>query len=198
MSGTLDTARNDAVLEFMRNRRSVPAKTMAGPGPDEAELREMIAIASRVPDHGKICPWRFIRYSPDACVRLGAEFEKRALELDPAMSQEMQAIERARFTRVPVVIGVASRTVDHPKVPQWEQRLSAGAVCMNLLIAANAHGYDAQWLTEWVAFDEKLHATLGYAAEEKVAGFIYIGTRTMPKTERDRPQIDSVLSVMEA
>lgn len=188
---------DQAVLEFMRTRRSVPAKSMSGPGPDDAAIADMIAIASRVPDHGKIAPWRFIRYSPAAANRLGALIEARAVELDPGLGEEQRQIERTRLTRVPVVIAVASRTVDHPKVPRWEQELSAGAACMNLLIAANAHGFDAQWLTEWIAFDEALHAPLGLVDGERFAGFIHVGTRTMPKTERDRPSSQAIFSIME-
>ncbi|MEZ5872711.1 MAG: nitroreductase [Nitratireductor sp.] len=192
-----ENSANHALLEFLRQRRSVPAKTMAGPGPDETAIADMITIASRVPDHGKIAPWRFIRYSPAAATRLGKAIEARALELDPGLGEEQRRIERTRLSRVPVVIGVASRTVDHPKVPRWEQELSAGAACMNLLIAANAHGFDAQWLTEWIAFDPVLHDQLGFSAGERIAGFVYIGTRTMPKTERDRPVLETVFSTMD-
>ena len=193
--------RDDRIIEFMRTRRSVPAKTMAGSdpatGPDENEIRTMIEIASRVPDHGKLAPWRFVRYAPDYCLRLGELCEVRAVELDPGLNDDMREIERMRFLRAPVVIGVMSRTVQHPKVPVWEQELSAGAAAMNLLIAANALGYDAQWLTEWPAFDESIAPALDVRPGERVAGFIHVGTRTMPKTERDRPAAEDVYSVFE-
>ena len=189
--------RNDAVLEFMRTRRSVPAKTMGGPGPDETEIRQMIEIAARVPDHGKLAPWRFVRYAPDYCRRLGELCEARAVELDPDLNEELREIERNRFLRSPVVVGVISQAAKHPKIPVWEQELSAGAAAMNMLIAANALGYDAQWLTEWLAFDETLGPALGVAPGERIAGFVHVGTRTMPKTERDRPVLDDVYSVME-
>jgi nitroreductase len=185
------------VIEFMRTRRSVPAKTMSGPGPSEAEIRTMIEIASRVPDHGKLAPWRFIRYAPAYAEKLNAICLARAMERDPALPEELVAFERTRFTKVPVVIAIASRTQSHPKVPVWEQELSAGAAAMNLLIAANALGYDAQWLTEWVSFDEKLQPALGVKPGERLAGFVFIGTRTTPKTERDRPAISDVYTVME-
>jgi nitroreductase len=185
------------VLEFMRRRRSVPAKTMAGPGPSDAEILAMIEIASRVPDHGKLAPWRFIRYAPSYAEKLNAICLARAIERDPALPEEFRLYEKTRFTKVPVVIAIASRTQAHPKVPVWEQELSAGAAAMNLLIAANAFGYDAQWLTEWVAFDEKLQPALGVRPGERLAGFIYVGTRTTPKTERDRPAIGDVYTVME-
>ncbi|MGI9402206.1 MAG: nitroreductase family protein [Rhizobiaceae bacterium] len=182
------------VLEFMTARRSVPAKTMSGPGPSEESIRKMIEIAARVPDHGKITPWRFQRYDPDYCRKLGGLFLRRALALNPDLSPDLQEIELTRFTRVPVVIAVLSAPRDHPKVPQWEQVLSAGAAAMNLLIAANAYGWDAQWLTEWIAFDEKLAEPLGVRRGERIAAFIYIGTRTMPKTERDRPKLEDIYS----
>jgi nitroreductase len=185
------------VLEFMRTRRSVPAKTMTGPGPSDAEVEAMIAIASRVPDHGKLAPWRFIRYASDYCRKLNGICLARALERDPALPADLQAFEANRFTKTPVVIAIVSRAQPHPKIPEWEQLLSAGAASYGLLIAANAYGYDAQWLTEWVSYDEKLGPALGVKPGEKLAGFVYIGTRTMPKTDRDRPSLGDIYSVME-
>lgn len=187
---------NLPVLEFMRTRRSVPAKTMSGPGPEEESIRSMIEIAARVPDHGKLTPWRFIRYAPDYCQKLGEKALARAMEKDPSLNEEMREMELYRFTRTPVVIAVVSRAQPHPKIPEWEQMMSAGAAAMNLLIAANAHGWDAQWITEWVAFDQKLAPALGLEDGERLAGFVYIGTRTMPKTERDRPELAKIYSVL--
>lgn len=188
--------RDEAVLAFMRTRRSVPAKMMAGPGPGEAEIEEMVGIASRVPDHGKLSPWRIVRYAPEYCHWLGERCEARAIALDPAMNEEMRKIERQRFIRAPVVLGIVSTAAPHPKIPVWEQQLSAGAVAMNMLIAANALGYDAQWLTEWVAFDEELAPALGVEPGDRIAGFVHVGTRTSPKTERDRPALHDVYSVL--
>jgi nitroreductase len=125
--------RFDQVIDFMSTRRSVPAKTMSGPGPEEEEIRSMIAIASRVPDHGKIAPWRFQRYEYDYCKRLGELFLKCALKEEPDLPAEIQEIERTRFSRAPVVIAVMSAPRQHPKVPEWEQVLSAGAAAMSLL-----------------------------------------------------------------
>lgn len=191
--------RNEAVLEFMRTRRSVPAKSMAGSegGPTPEELLAMAEIAARVPDHGKIAPWRFVEFSRQAKERLNAKVLERALKLDPDLDADKHAIEAGRFTRAASVIMLVSCPQDHPKVPRWEQELSAGAVGMNWLIAANAFGYDAQWLTEWIAFDEMLAADFGLGEGERIAGFIHIGRRTMPKSERSRPEIGEIYTVME-
>lgn len=185
------------VIEFMQNRRSASAKQMSGPGPSDDEIGTMLAIASRVPDHGKLAPWRFIRYSPLYCRRLGELCLARALERDATLNAQMREFEATRFTRVPVVIAIISAPQPHPKIPEWEQVLSAGAVGMALLIAANAHGFDAQWITEWIAYDEAMAPALGVKPGERIAGFAYIGTRSLPKTERDRPDLADVYSVME-
>ena len=113
------------------------------------------------------------------------------------MDDETLQVERNRFNRAPVVVGLVSRPREHPKVPEWEQVLSCGAVGMNMLIAANALGFDAQWLTEWYAFDDTLAPHLGLRDSERFAGFFHFGTRTLPKTERDRPSLDEILTVME-
>ena len=191
---------NSHVLEFMRNRRSVPAKLMAGPGPDEAQLELILEISCRSPDHGKLCPWRLIRYDRDKCISLGkkliARAHERARHEDRILSPEEIDIERNRFLNAPVVIGVISCAKDHPKIPQWEQILSSGAVAMNMLIGANASGYDAQWLTQWYAYDDAMRQELGLREGERVSGFIHIGTRLNEKTERSRPALAQVYSVI--
>jgi nitroreductase len=156
---------------------------------------EMVEIASRVPDHGKLAPWRFIRYTPQYRQLLGERFLERALELNEDLNEQQKDIERNRFS-APTVVAVVSRAAPHPKIPEWEQVLSAGAAAMNLLIAANAFGWDAQWITEWIATDETLAADLGIDKNERIVGFVHIGTRTQPKTERDRPQLETIYSVM--
>ena len=187
----------------MQTRRSVPAKTMAGPGPSDEEILEFISIAVRVPDHGKLTPWRFVSYSDAAKTRLGERLLVRATQLamsdeQPApLSEQQQTIERTRFSRSPQVVVMFANQCEHPKVPQWEQVLSAGAAGMNLLIAANAYGYDAQWITEWYAYDETLASDLGARDGERIAGFFHFGTKTMPKTDRRRPQIADIFSIMD-
>lgn len=190
--------RNGKVLEFMRARRSVPAKALGEPGPGAAEIRDILTIASRVPDHGKIAPWRFVEYTSSYREKLDRMILQRALILDPDLPDAQREVEATRMRRSPVVIGLVSAPRAHPKVPEWEQMLSCGAAGMNALIAANALGYDAQWITEWIAFDTALAPAFGVRPDERLAGFLHIGTRTMPKTERDRPDLDTIHTVMDA
>ncbi len=152
----------------------------------------------RVPDHGKIAPWRFIVYTGDIRAQIGEELLKMALERDPKLSGEMIQVERSRFTRAPVVIGVISTAAPHVKVPEWEQVMSAGALCLNVLMAANAHGFVSNWLTEWFAFDEKAFPLLGVQPGEKVAGFIHIGSSDFPAVERPRPELAEKITWMGA
>lgn len=181
-------------LDFMRKRRSHPSVTMAEPAPDEAQLQDLLAIAARVPDHGKLAPWRFIVYRAPAGEMIGGFlcdlYEKQAGPLDQAQRDK----ERTRFTRAPLVVGVVSCAAEHPKIPLWEQQLSAGAVCMTLLSAALAAGFAAQWLTEWYAFDDEAGQYLGLKAGERFAGFIHMGTPTQTPAERPRPEISEITS----
>ena len=182
------------LIDYLATRRSVPAFQMCEPGPSTAELEQILTLAVRVPDHGKIAPWRFVVYRGAERDRIGEALLAMALEKNPELSEEMIGVERARFTRAPVVIGVISTAGPHTKIPEWEQLMSAGAVCLNLLMAANAHGYVSNWLTEWFAYDEKAHPLLGIKPGEKVAGFIHIGSTTFPITERPRPALGDVVT----
>lgn len=182
------------LIDYLAVRRSVPAFQMCEPGPSTAEIERILTLTVRVPDHGKIAPWRFVVYRGEERVRLGDALLTMALEKNPALSEEMIAVERSRFTRAPVVIGVISTAGPHVKIPEWEQLMSAGAVCLNLLMAANAHGYVSNWLTEWFAYNEKAHPLLGIRPGEKVAGFIHIGSTTFPVTERPRPALADIVT----
>ena len=182
------------LIDYLAVRRSVPAFQMCEPGPSRAELEDILTLAVRVPDHGKIAPWRFVVYRGEERARIGEALLALALEKNPQLSEEMIAVERARFTRAPVVIAVISTAAPHAKIPEWEQLMSAGAVCLNLLMAANAHGFVSNWLTEWFAFDERAYPLLGVKPGEKVAGFIHIGSTTFPITERPRPALSDVVS----
>lgn len=187
--------RNDIkLLDYLAVRRSVPAFQMREPGPNRSEIESILSLAVRVPDHGKLAPWRFIVYRGEERARIGRELLTMALEKNPELSDEMIEVERARFTRTPVVIAVVSTAAPHAKIPEWEQVMSVGAVCLNLLMAANAHGYVSNWLTEWFAFDERAYPLLGIKLGEKVAGFIHIGSTDFPIVERPRPALADVVT----
>lgn len=173
-------------LTLLAQRRSTLAKDMGGPGPDAEQLETLLKIGARTPDHGKLFPWRFIVFEGDSRARFGELLEARFRDIEPDAPAERFELERSRFLRAPVVIAVISDTDETHKVPEWEQILSAGAVCQNLLIAAAAMGFGAQWLTEWYAFDKPMKRALGLLPGERVAGFIYVGTPQTPAQERPR------------
>jgi nitroreductase len=182
------------LLDYLKVRRSTPALQLGEPGPSKAEIEEILRLAVRVPDHGKLAPWRFVVYRGEDRVRLGEAALRIALEKNPELDLQQQDAERTRFTRAPVVIAVISTAKPHFKIPEWEQVMSAGAVCLNLIFAANANGYAANWLTEWLAFDPAFLSELGIAADEKVAGYIHIGSTTFPLVERPRPELADVVT----
>ena len=182
------------LIDFLLARRSGSAKAMTGPGPSPGELRTILAAAARVPDHGKLAPWRFIVIDGDARTRLGAVLAKRLTEIETGVSDVRIEIERGRFLRAPTVVTVVSRVKEAIPIPVWEQELSAGACCMTMLIAATALGYAANWITEWCAYDAAVKDHLGLAANERVAGFIYLGKPAAPLEERVRPDLDSLIS----
>lgn len=183
-----------SLRDYLSTRRSIPAFQMMEPGPGKSEIEEMLKLASRVPDHGKLAPWRFIVFRGEERARISAELAKMALAAKPDLSAEMIAVENSRLTRTPVVIAVVSTAAPHFKIPEWEQIMSAGAVCLNLLMAANALGYSSNWLTEWFAFDEKAYPLLGVKPGEKIAGFIHIGSPQVPPTERPRPELAEIVT----
>lgn len=182
------------LIDYLAVRRSIPAFQMSEPGPEKAEIEEILRLASRVPDHGKIAPWRFIVYRGEERERLGDELLKMALDAKPDLSEEMIKVERTRFTRAPVVVAVVSKAGPHIKIPEWEQLMSAGALCLNIIFAANAHGWVANWLTEWFAYNEAAYPLLGVQAGEKVAGFIHIGSTSFPAIERPRPELTETVT----
>ncbi|GAB5378412.1 MAG: nitroreductase [Acuticoccus sp.] len=179
----------EALRDYLATRRTVPALQLGGAGPDADTLDAMLTMAVRVPDHGKLAPWRFILFEGSARDRAG----RLMAELAPRKERDAE-VAAGLFTRAPVVVAVVSTAAPHVKIPEWEQVLSAGAVCLNLLHAASAHGFSAQWLSEWVCYDDEARAALGIAADEKVAGFIHIGTPQVPPTERDRPDVARLLT----
>lgn len=185
---------NAALKSYLETRRSIPAFQMGEPGPSDAEIMDILKLASRVPDHGKLAPWRFIVYKGDVRGKLSLALSEIAIARRPDMGADMEKVERTRFTRAPVVIGVVSRAAPHVKIPEWEQVMSAGAVCLNVLMAANALGYASNWITEWYAFDDSVRDLIGLQEGEKMAGFMHIGTPTVPPTERPRPDLADIVS----
>ena len=181
-------------LELLKLRRSVKPREMSGPGPSPAELETILTIGARVPDHGKLTPWRFIVFEGDARARAGEIIAKVFARRNPGALTADIDIERCRLTEAPLVIGVVSFTKPHPKVPPWEQELSAGASAMNIVTAATALGYGANWLTGWFAFDRDVLDGLGLKADEKLVGFIHIGTVTKPNEDRPRPVLSDIVT----
>src|SRR5256886_16973479 len=174
-------------------RRSVKPREMTGPGPSPAEIETILTIGARVPDHGKLAPWRFIIFEGDARQRAGEVIGKVFARKNPGAPAADVETERKRLTDAPLVIGIVSFTKPHPKVPAFEQELSAGASVMNIVTAATALGYGASWLTGWFAFDRDVLDGLGVEADEKLAGLIHLGTPSKPVEERPRPVLSQVV-----
>src|SRR3954467_4898240 len=165
---------------------------MSGPGPSPAGLDTILTIGARVPDHGKLAPWRFVVFEGDARVRAGEVIAEVFARKHPQASPGEIEVERRRLTDAPLVIGVVSFTKSHPKVPAWEQELSAGASAMNIVTAASALGYAACWLTGWFAFDIAVLDGLALKPDEKLVGFIHIGNVTKPSDDRPRPALPDI------
>jgi len=175
-------------LELLLSRRSGSAKAMTGPGPSPEELETILTAAARVPDHGKLFPWRFILFEGEARARFGAMLVA-CLRQGETPTPEREAQESGRFLRAPVVVGVVSRVREGIPIPEWEQVLSAGAVCQTMLLAAHALGYVANWLTDWCAYHPLVREALGLKSGERIAGFIYIGKSAVELEERLRPDL---------
>jgi len=183
------------VIAFLSARRSVKPDRLVAPGPSPAELDTILTIASRVPDHKKLAPWRFIVLEGDARAGLGEVVAEAcvAAEKEPPSHVRLET-ERTRLMRAPLVIAVVSRVTAHRSAPEWEQVLSAGAACLNLCLAANALGYGTSWITEWIAYNAAVGAALHLADNERIAGFIYVGTPTERSDERERPALAEIVS----
>jgi nitroreductase len=181
-------------LGLLLSRRSGSAKRMTGPGPSAAELDVIFTAATRVPDHGKLTPWRFILFEGGARTRFGELLAACFATQDPDANEARLRVERERFLRAPAVVAVISRVREGIPVPEWEQQLSAGACCMTLVLAANALGYVTNWITEWCAYDPCVRDTLGLAGNERVAGFIYIGKSAVPLEDRPRPDVHTLVT----
>jgi nitroreductase len=181
-------------LDVLNQRRSVPSRQLGEPGPDAAQLRELLTAAIRVPDHGKLVPWRLVLIRGDARAKLGSALAEMHLRHEPDAPPSVIEKDRDRFSYAPLIVAVvACIEEDHPKIPAQEQLLSAGLVAYNLLLGAQALGFGAQWLTGWAAYDREAAELLGLAANERVVAFVHIGTAHESAPERTRPPLESVL-----
>jgi len=178
------------VLRFLSTRRSASALTLAEPAPSPAELDQLLRLATRVPDHGKLAPWRFV-------VLEGADKARFAerLEAIAAARDDAQAVAKLAKLKVPpLCVAVISSPKLEATIPEWEQRLSSGAVCATLLSATLAMGYGANWITDWYAYDAEANRVLGLESAERVAAFMLMGTPREPPLERDRPELAGLVT----
>ncbi len=178
------------VLAFLARRRSASAMALVAPGPSEEEISDLLRLAVRVPDHGKLSPWRFVLLRGQA----KAAFAEKIAPLAADQANPVKATAAMRkLTTPPLAVVVIARPLSD-EVPKWEQVMSAGAVCTQLLLAASAMGYGANWITDWYSFDERALEILGVAEGEQVAGFLYIGTSAEQPQERVRPDVAAITS----
>jgi len=179
---------------YLASRRSGKPRDLAAPGPSLDQLREMVRIASRTPDHGKLAPWRFVIVPDDQREALAVLLEQAYLAEKPDAGRlEIEAMHQ--FARqAPALVVVLSSPKTASKIPVWEQELSAGAATMNLLHAAHAMGFAGGWLTAWPSYNDTVRNAFG-TAEERIAGFVFIGTPSRELEERPRPELDDILSI---
>jgi nitroreductase len=180
------------MIDFLLTRNSAPIQELHEPAPGDAEIATIIEAASRVPDHGRLAPWRFILYRGEARVEIGRKLASLAEQREGPLPENRRNQELARFARAPLVIGVVSVPKENPKIPQWEMLLSGGMAAMNLMIAANALGYGTNMITNWYSDVPEGRAILGLAPHERVVGFVHIGTFSGAVAPRPRPEVSSL------
>lgn len=189
-----DAMRESAeTLALLARRRSSKVAHLVEPGPTREQLDALLHLAGRVPDHGKLGPWRFVIIEGEARARAGAALS-RVIENDDGVDQSRKDGARGLFLRAPLCVMVVFSPVELKKVPEWEQQMSAAAAAYTLLLGAHAMGYAGCWLTEWPAFDARARAALGLAEHERVAGFVYLGSTREQATERVRADVSTRIS----
>lgn len=183
------------MLDLLLSRRSAKPALMTGPGPNADQLQQILTVGARVPDHKKLVPWRFIVIEGQGRERLGAVLvDALRTEMPDAVTPQRIETERTRIARAPTVVCVVSRVVESAGAPEWEQVLSAGAACLNLCLAANALGFGTTWLTEWYSYSPIVKNHLGLRANERIAGFVYVGTETEKQADRERPDLANIVT----
>lgn len=180
-------------LSFLNARLSVPSRQLGPPGPDDAQLRALLEAAIRVPDHGRLVPYRLLLIRGDARRRLGEALAQVHARKDPEAKQAVLTKDRERFDAAPVVVAVIARVLANHKIPEIEQRFCAGCVAGNLLLGAQALGFGAQWLTGWAAYDADIARLLGLTDNESIVGFVHVGTIVLAASDRPRARLDDVL-----
>ena len=183
-----------SLIHELRSRYSTPSRLLGMPGPDDDQLQRMLEVAVHVPDHGQLRPWRFLRIHGDARLALGRALVSRLIQREPDASAARREKESGRFKHAPCIIAVIATLTPEHKVPESEQIQSGSCACFALLQAADALGFGAQWLTGWAAYDQDILALLGVGANERVLGFIHIGTAQHPHEDRQRPDPASLLT----
>ena len=181
-------------LDLLKTRRSIKPIELNGPGPSASEIETLLTVASRVPDHGKLTPWRFIVFEGDARLAAGEKIAAAFQVKRPDATPDQIEHERKRLARAPLVIAVVSCAGPHVKIPEWEQIMSAGAAATSLVLAAHALGYAASWLTEWYAYERSVLDALGLAPNERIAGFVHIGRPSKPADDRPRPPLNEIVT----
>lgn len=182
-----------SLRSHLSTRRSGKARDMVAPGPDAAELREIIALALRTPDHGKLAPWRIVTVADDQRETLAKLLKDAWVAENPgAAGLDLSALDQFAH-QAPTLLVLLSTPVRDSKIPLWEQQMSAGAVGMNLLHAAHAHGYVGSWLTGWAAYSPDVAAAFGAGEGDTIVGYFFIGTAANPLSERPRPEYDDVV-----
>ena len=193
---TIEVRTNDLTdtISLLLTRRSQAIAKLTDAGPNADQLRTILTAGARVPDHGKLRPWRFITFEGDRRANFGHFLEQRLRRSKPDAGDAMFDKARTIFTQAPLVIGVVSKAAPHVKIPEWEQYLSAGAACMNIVTAATALGFGVNWITGWYAYDDEVAAHLGLADGERMAGFIFIGGLSEQPTDRERPELATIVT----
>lgn len=185
---------NPALRDYLLTRRSVGQAFLAEPAPTGDDLKTLLTIATRVPDHGKLAPWRLVLFSGDARAAAGDKLAEIARRKRPELDEAGVEIERRHFLPAPLVIGVVSTAKPHVKIPEFEQLLSAGNVAFNLVHGAYALGYAATWITRWYTFDSEAALALGAKEGERFVGFVHIGTPTAAIEDRPRPDLAEIVT----